>query len=190
MPVESDSSPFGPIFYLVILFVIVPLLLYVLSRAASSGFQPEPFQVEEMRRLAEHLHGATEKAIEEATHRFGSRPGERRALDELLQFGEIAERFRGKMRERGLRVSGVRQREFFLLENAFVRAEGGFSQLTAHRSTPSTFQGLTQTLNALRYYFDAAPVAASVDFESEPEALSAALPATHPVTAAESLPPA
>ncbi len=167
MPVESDTT-LGPIYYLVILFAIVPFLLYLLSRAAAPGLHPEPFQIEEMRKLADQLHLAAEKAVEEASHRFGSRSGERRALDDLLQLAERAEHFRSRMQERGVRLSGMRQKEFFLLENSFERAQAGFNRLEAYRVFPAPFQGLIQTLNSLRYYFDtrAEPLPAVTEPES------------------------
>ena len=158
MPAESDPT-LGTIFYLVVIFAIIPIVLFVLSRAASPGFQPEPFQVEEIRRLARSLEQSVAKSLEDATHAFASASGERRALDDLIQLAERTESFRARMQQLEGN-QGVRVREFYLLQNAFRRARRGFPKLTTYARHPERLQGLIRTMESLRFYFDSAPAPA------------------------------
>lgn len=150
-----DAGPaFGTILTLITLFMIMPVVSYILSRAASPRFHVEPAQLEEIRKLAGELDLAVERALEDATHSFASAASERRALDKLLELADRVERFRLQMQFDRIRKTGLLQQEFFLLQTAFEKARPGFAELGAFHKSAVSFHELIQVMDALRFHFE------------------------------------
>ena len=152
MSTDLDSMT-GVMIYLLIFFAAIPIVFFVLSRTASTSFDPGTGMLSEIRYLAIQLEEASRRILQEATQGFKSAPGQRQTLERIIRLVENAERFQMKMADPSRSV-GVAQHEFFLLQDTF---QGGLKELQGLQTYPVSGDAVVQlfrTMDSLHFYFD------------------------------------
>jgi hypothetical protein len=156
LPDSNPSSAIWTIASLVILFGMIPAILFLLGRAASAGTQPDSEQMDEAKQLAIQINQASEALLTEASQAFVGAPGERQALDSLIRFADSAE---------GLRIallsparSPSRGRKAFRdLMMDFELARLSFPALRAYRTGLEKMERLEMVIEELKVLYDARP---------------------------------
>jgi len=145
---------------LVIVFGLIPTILFLLGKAATAGTAPDPEQMKEVRRIAIEISERAEEMLTEGTQLFTGSAGERLALDGFIRFADGAERFQL------LVLSPVRSRTRY--RNAFQdlvanyeRLVAAFPALKAYRSGQDRLDRVGRLVEGLKRLYDAQPASSS-----------------------------
>jgi hypothetical protein len=157
MPTDMDPNNLAwTIATLIILFGMIPAILFLLGKAATAGAQPDIEQMGEARHLAVQINHAAEKLLTDATHAFVGIPGERQALDALIQLADTAERFRVLILD-PVRSPGRTRRAYRELVVDFEHARLASPALQAFGSGPERIERLRRLIEELKRLYDAQP---------------------------------
>lgn len=156
----SDADPnsaYWTIATLVILFGLIPAVLFLLGKAASAGINPDKEQMKEVRRLAVEISQGAENLLTEGSHVFSGAAGERFALDVFIQFADSADQFRMLALDPGRSPSRVRS-AFRTLVIDFEKALAAYPALKAYRAGQERLDKLNRYIDALKRLYDAQPL--------------------------------
>lgn len=151
MDLNANTSLWTGVLFMLSL-ALLPGVLLTLGWVALSRFHPEPFEMTEVQKLARDLNEAADLALQEATHAFSSRPGERRALEDLIRLADMIEGFRYRV-NRSMKVPSSTQNEFLRLQARFDQVAADFRKLTAHQVFGNVFIDLIHCMDSLRFYY-------------------------------------
>jgi hypothetical protein len=156
----SDADPnsaYWTIATLVILFGLIPAVLFLLGRAATVGTTPDKEQMKEVRRLAVEIGQGAENLLTEGSRVFTGASGERFVLDVFIRFADSADQFR--MMALDLERSPSRVRSAFReLIIDFERALAAYPALKAYRAGQERLEKLGRYMEELKRLYDAQPI--------------------------------
>jgi hypothetical protein len=153
----SDSEPmsaFWTIATLVILFGLIPAILFLLGKAATAGTTPDKDQMNDVRRLAGEISISAEKMLTEASRVFGGAAGERIGLNLLIRFADSADRFRMSVLDPERHSSRARSL-FRTLTLDFERLQATLPLFNSYRSGQPHLDRAWRAIEELQIIYDA-----------------------------------
>jgi hypothetical protein len=150
-------SAFWTIATLVILFGLIPAILFLLGKASSASSAPDQEQMKEVRRLAVEIGQKAELMLTEGSHVFTGAPGERFALDVFIRFADSADQFRMMVLDPD-RSSARARNAFRVLAADYERAVAAYPALKAYRQGQERLEKLGRCIEELKLFYDAQPM--------------------------------
>jgi hypothetical protein len=155
---SDPNSAFWTIATLVILFGLIPTILFLLGKASSASSIPDHEQMKEVRRLAVEIGQKAELMLTESSHLFTGAPGERFALDVFIRFADSADQFRMMVLDPDHSSSRTRN-AFRVLAADFERAGAAYPALKAYRQGQERLEKIGRCIEELKLFYDAHPMA-------------------------------
>jgi hypothetical protein len=140
-----------------ILFGLIPAILFLLGKAASASTAPDAEQMKEVRQLAVEISQKAELMLTEGSHLFTGTTSERFALDVFIRFADSADQFRMMVLNPDRSAARARNafRELIL---DFERAAAAYPALKAYRQGQDRLDKLSRCIEELKHFYDAQPL--------------------------------